>query len=668
MTTSNRFYTLRSICLCLIGIVTMCVLSSWVGHIPKDTLSLQRKLDSLKTYQEKDSLLTQTLDSLDTDTPFYLTVSLKMWELGEIHKDYNLMNFAGYSLSIYYYNNAMIDKTQALLKDMRSILTKESDSSYYFYVMHLAIMEDIESANFEYALAKVERMKREMVLYPKHDMTYILYQTLGHIHDNFNEHTKALSSYQKAIEKLPKDDWFGSRIDIQTELLAMYLETDDLIKTDSLLKITSAHYGINLEDPDKSKIGRWDNDYAIDTYCNAAYIELKKGKAKEAKVYIDHAQKLLRTTTFHPYQSYFHEVNAEYYSQLQDSSKALGAINRALNSSTIAELGWNDYTELIRQKAELQIKFKDKQGAAKTYAHSVEFTDSLISISANQQYSQLKKLYNFDAQRFESQKSERKYLLVGLLVGLATLLIAARQWYSSYVIRKREQESVRHIREARATAEKANKAKYDFLNAFNHNIRTPLNAVVGFTDLMVTTPNVSPDDLQGYATCIHRNSQQILTTVGNLLELSRMESNMVQLIREFVSVENFVESIRLRMEQRQVGAFIIRDKVNLYDKMMTLDTHRFGQLFDSLLNTYGSEELTPEQVVIEAYYQSSSTTVGEYITFKITGSALIIASKEKDKGQERSVRNTINHIVVERTGGTYQQAEDHITITLPIHS
>lgn len=666
MTISNRLHTLLSVRLCLLGIVTMCVLSSWIADPITDSLTLQRQLDSLETYQEKDTLLNNVIDTLDTDNPFYLTVSKKMWELGETYKDNSMMSYAGYSMSIYYYNHAQHSQTKQLLKNMRALLTKDGDSSYYFYVMHLAIMADVEAANFEYAIASTERMAEELVLYPKHEMDYVLDQTWGHIYDNFKEHDKAIASFKKALAKLPKDDWFGGRIDIQSELLSLYLETEKLKETDSLLKATSDFYKVNLEDPDKSDITKWDNDYAIDTYCNAAYIKLKRGKPQEAKMYIDRARKLLVSTTYPPYQSYLHEVTAEYYSQLQDSTKALNAMNKALTCATISELGWNDYTDLIRQKAELQIKFKDKPGAAATYARSVEFADSLSSISANQQYSQLKQLYHFDAQRFESQKTERNYLFLASFVGLITLLIAARQWYSSYVIRKREQESVRQIKKAKATAEKANKAKYDFLNAFNHNIRTPLNAVVGFTDLMVSTPDINSKDLQGYAACIHRNSQQILTTVGNLLELSRMESNMVQLIREFVSVENFVESIRLRMEHKQIGAFIIRDKVELYDKMMTLDTHRFGQLFDSLLNTYGSEELSPEKVIIEAYYQPSTTTLGEYITFKVSGSALIANVKHKDKGQERSVRNTINSIVVERTGGKYLQTESHITITLPI--
>ncbi len=666
--TSKRFHTLLSLRLCLIGLVSMCVLPSWAADPFTDSLVLQRQLDSLKTYQEKDTLLNDVIDTLDTDNPFYLIVSKKMWELGKTYKDNEMMNYAGYSMSIYYYNHAKNNETKELVKDMRALLTKDSNSSYYFYVMHLAIMNDLEAANFEYAIANAKRMKEEMVLYPKHEMGYVLDQTWGHIHTNFNEHDKAIASFQKALANLPKDNSFGGRIDIQSELLSLYLDTERLNESDSLLKATSEYYGINLENPNKSDINKLDNDYAIDIYCNAAYIKLKQRLPHEAKKYIDRAQKLLVDNTYPPYQSYLNEVIAEYYSQQQDSAKAMTAMNKALTCATTAELGWSDYTDLIRKKAKMQIKFKDRQGAAATYARSVEFADSLSNISANQQYSQLKQLYGFEAQRFKSQKNERNYLLVALIVGLATLIIAARQWYSFYVIRKREQESVRQIKEAKATAEKANKAKFDFLNAFNDNIRTPLNAVVGFTDLMVTTPDINSDDLKGYATCIHRNSQQILTTVSNLLELSRMESNMVQLMREFISVENFVESIRVRMEHKQVGGFIIRNKIELYDKMMTLDTYRFGQLFDSLLNTYGSEELTSDKIIIETYYQPNHTTVGDYLIFKITGSALIATPQHQDKGQERSVRNTINRIVVERTGGQYQQTESDITITLPIES
>lgn len=670
MMRSSTSHKIHSIRLYLLGIVTICVMSSWAKNriIQRDSLSLQKELDKLNTYEQKDSLLVSALDSLDTNSPAYLTTAQKLWDLAKVNMDYNNMAYAGYSLSIYYYNNTHIGKTKELLEEMRPLLSHMEDCSYYFYVMHLVITEDIEAANFEYALANVQRMEQEMISFPNHDTSYILDQTWGRIHGNFKEYTQAIQSYHQALEKLPKEDWFGGRIDIQSELLSLYIELEMYDKTDSLLEATSKYYGVNLGDPDKSQISKWDNDYVIDTYCNAAYIYLKRGKIKQAKSYIDHAKELLLPTTYSPYQSYLHKVTAEYYSTQQDSAKAMSAINKALTCCTIAELGWSDYILLIQNKAELQIQFNDKSGAATTYARQVEFTDSLSNMSANQQYTQLKRLYNLEAQHFENQKREHKYLLLASLIGLITLLVALRQWRASHAIRKRELESVQQIKRARATADKANKAKYDFLNTFNHNIRTPLNAVVGFTDLMITTPDIDSSDLQGYATCIHRNSQHILTTVSNLLELSRMESNMVQLIRESISVENFVESIRLRMEIKEIGAFIIRDKVKLYDKMMTLDTHRFGQLFDSFVSAYGTDELTPEKVIIETDYQFDNSEKRDYISFKITGSSLIEKTDKPDKGQERSVRNTINSIVVERTGGQYIQTNNQITITLPLQS
>lgn len=662
--TSHIFSTLR---LCLIGMVTMCVMSSWASDTKRDSLTLEKKLASLSNYEAKYNLVSDALDTLDTDNPFYLVLANKMWDMASQHKDYETMSYAGYTQAIYYYNYADYTGMGMVQKNMRGLLGHLHDYSDYFYVLHLVIAQDVEQASFEYAIADVNRMEAEMAKYPQHNVAYLFDQTWGYLHDNFNEYSEALISYRKALKKLPKDDLYEGRIDIESEILNIYIKMKLFTQTDSLLESVSNYYGVNLEHPEQSKINQWNTDYGVDTYTSAAYICINKGEIEKAKMYLDHAQALVKETTYPAYKSFLHESWAEYYAVQKDSAQALTEINKAINSCTITELGWNEYVDLIKTKGRLQMHFSDKEGASRTYSRNIQFIDSLNSISANQQYAQLVKLYNLEGRYFQTQERERNYLLVALFVGLITLLIAARQLYRSYLIRKRELDSVAQIKAAKATADKANKAKYEFLNAFNDNIRTPLNAVVGFTDLMVTSPEISPQDLRGYATCIHRNSQVILTTVGNLLELSRMESNMVQLTHELVSIESFIEAIRQRMEAKGVGAFIIRDKADIYSRMIALDTHRFSQLFDSFLSAYGTDVLALDKIVIEVAKEVDDNVSNEdNLVFKITGSSLFFDPKKKEKGQERGVRNTINSIVVERTGGKYTVTDEHIQFTLPI--
>lgn len=661
----NRYFNLR---LSILGLASLIAITCWGADVTTDSLTLSGQLNALSKYKERYKLLSDALDTLDTNNPFYMVVANRLWNEAASNKDYETQNYIGYTQAIYYFNNAQTEKIEQVLENMRGLFHHIKDYSYYFYVFHLTIIDDIEAANFEYAIAKVKKMELEMGLYPHHQTKYLIYQTWGHIYDNFNENQKAISAYRKALKLIPKEDFFEGRSDIQSELLSLYIKMKMYLPADSLIQTLSTYYGVNLNNPDSSKIGRWDADYAIDTYCSAADIKLHHGDTSQAKVYLNHADSLINSTTYSPYKSYYHEVLAEYLSQKKDSLGALRAIDTAINTCSMTELGWSDYIQLIQKKSKLQIKFNDLEGGTKSYARSIQLIDLIDNISANQQYTQLKALYNFDAQRFANQKHQRNYLILGCVLGLITLLIAARHWYKFHIIRQRELESVHQIKEAKATADKANKAKYEFLQAFNHNIRTPLNAVIGFTDLMVTSPHLSNKDLHGYATCIHRNSQKILTTVGNLLELSRMESNMVQLSHEITTVENFVESLRLRMEIKNIGAFIIHDKVEMYHKIMTLDTHRFGQLFDSFLSAYGNDETTPDNVIIETYFDKDDIQKKEQVVFKITGSSLIMKKHKKDVDQERTVRNTINSIVVKRTGGQYMQSEEQIMITLPIHS
>ena len=87
------------------------------------------------------------------------------------------------------------------------------------------------------------------------------------------------------------------------------------------------------------------------------------------------------------------------------------------------------------------------------------------------------------------------------------------------------------LREARGRAEAANKAKSDFLAAMSHDLRTPLNPILGFAELIEKRMlgDRAIATYSDYAKCIREAGQTLMATLGKILDLSRMEARAVDI-------------------------------------------------------------------------------------------------------------------------------------------
>ena len=81
--------------------------------------------------------------------------------------------------------------------------------------------------------------------------------------------------------------------------------------------------------------------------------------------------------------------------------------------------------------------------------------------------------------------------------------------------------------EARQQSESASKAKSDFLSVLSHEVRTPLNAVIGYSDLILEEGGLSPDH-QSSITAIRRAGHQLLRMLNDMLDFTKLEAGRVE--------------------------------------------------------------------------------------------------------------------------------------------
>ena len=146
-------------------------------------------------------------------------------------------------------------------------------------------------------------------------------------------------------------------------------------------------------------------------------------------------------------------------------------------------------------------------------------------------------------------------------------------------LKDHEQELI----ESRELAEQA-ELKQSFLNNMSHEIRTPLNAIVGFSDMLANEPEFSDEEWQEFVDIINTNTKLLLKLVGDVLELSRIESGNLSFTFQRESV------CRLLDDVYQTHSLLIRPPLQFLkdfppeDVQVNVDPMRLTQVLTNFLN------------------------------------------------------------------------------------
>lgn len=130
--------------------------------------------------------------------------------------------------------------------------------------------------------------------------------------------------------------------------------------------------------------------------------------------------------------------------------------------------------------------------------------------------------------------------IAGIAAVAATLLM-----FTSYFIvrsqRAHELDQQQKLAEAAEKAEAANNAKSTFLFNMSHDIRTPMNAILGYADLARNHLH-EPEKLGEYMDYIRVSGKQLLSIINNVLEFARIENNKVTLVETVVKAGEGLDS------------------------------------------------------------------------------------------------------------------------------
>ena len=181
--------------------------------------------------------------------------------------------------------------------------------------------------------------------------------------------------------------------------------------------------------------------------------------------------------------------------------------------------------------------------------------------------------------------------LIFAVIGLTFLFTIYRRIQRKEMVALEEQKI--KAEEQRRKAEESSRAKSTFLSNMSHDIRTPMNAIIGYTTL-AKRDDVSPDELRDFLAKIDVSGKHLLDLINDILEMSRIESGRMELELDEVDIKKILDDLKTmfqtQMESKGISFTVDASKVR--HRFVQCDKNRFNRV---LLNLVGNAyKFTPE--------------------------------------------------------------------------
>ncbi len=246
---------------------------------------------------------------------------------------------------------------------------------------------------------------------------------------------------------------------------------------------------------------------------------------------------------------------------ISDVNKQMEALTGCTRDELIGAPFKNYFTDPERAEAGIKLVLSEKKVTDYTLtARARDGTETVVSYNATTFYDRDRKLQGVFAAARDITERERLYQML--------------------------QEKNLELESATTAAEKANQAKSDFLSSMSHELRSPLNAILGFAQLMETEkPAPTPSQTESIAQILQAG-WHLLTLINEILDLAKVESRQVPLSEEPVSLAEVMaecsamvdplahqRGIRMRFPEFDSSPYVQADRTRLKQVLINLLTN-----------------------------------------------------------------------------------------------
>ncbi len=215
----------------------------------------------------------------------------------------------------------------------------------------------------------------------------------------------------------------------------------------------------------------------------------------------------------------------------------------------------------------------------------------------------------------ETVEQQGKQLLRVFILSCSFLLVLLFTIFAIYFNMNKAQ--IRELEEVKQIAEDASRSKSEFLSNMSHDIRTPMNAIVGMTSVALT--NI--DNQERVKDCLKKivlSSKHLLGLINDVLDMSKIESGKMNLNVDLISLREVMDSLvtivqpKIKEKQQRFDVFIY----DIISENVVCDGVRLNQILLNLLSN--AVKYTPEGGAIEVTLHEQKSPKGdEYVRIMI---------------------------------------------------
>jgi PAS domain S-box-containing protein len=197
---------------------------------------------------------------------------------------------------------------------------------------------------------------------------------------------------------------------------------------------------------------------------------------------------------------------------------------------------------------------------------------------------------------------------------------------------------------ARERAEKESKVQYAFIQNISHEVRTPMNSILGFTELL--QKEIKKNKEAEFLKAISQNGKQLLRLIDDIIDFSQLDNNQMPLQKDRIVVSSFMKEIELQMagmkkayRKKQVN-LIVQNPKNDETVILNSDSSRLQQVF---LNLISNSLKYTDKGTIEIGYDIRRLENDVVFYVKDTGIGINPEDKDKVFKQFNRLHNTSSH-------------------------
>lgn len=614
--------------------------------IPHDTIRLNI-ISQIIRIEQNNSRCIQYADTL-------------MKEALLLHND-KYAGMSAYYHILYYYNHNDQDSVSKWLNIMRPYVKKSELWDYFFEAKRFQLNLYTNSRQYELAISEAQRMKQQSIQINNKRGFIATYQCLSNAYVGSQRWDEGIKALEEAYRMLTAKDHPVDRISVLSQLISVTKARKDNQK---LLKYIQEQENIlhkHIAENPSLKEGFTDV-YLFNElfYC---YYYLNINAPEQAYPHLIKSKEYLNKNTYFTYRILYFDTLAQYNRTIGKYQQALNYIDTTL---TMLKKDFpNDYAEQLLEKARIWKQVGQNEKAILFYEQALSLKDSVTTELSNTQMKQIKKKYNIEKNELEQEKRNNRTQLLYLVFIFVILILLFIFMARLFMIRKALKHSECEIRKATETVRQTNEMKNRFLSKMSYNIRIPLNNVVGFSQLIACEPNIDKEARQEYTNIIHQSSEKLMKLVNDVLDLSRLEAQMMKFqVQDYDVIELCKEVCYMaRVQNEQTGINV--DFSTKIDSPIIIhtDTRRLTQALLSAL-------VYPQEHRQERYIRFILSREKDVLHFQISNSPL---ADPAFVSQETIIRHDINLLLLQHFGGDYfvnQEAPENpeIVFIYPISS